>query len=72
MAALRHPNILGFIGVCAAPPCLVMEYCPRGSLYAVLREAKASPALAQQLDWPTRLRMASECSTRESGCVRSV
>eukprot|EP00958_Prasinococcus_capsulatus_P003901 scaffold358_cov290-Prasinococcus_capsulatus_cf.AAC.2 len=31
---LRHPNIVLFLGACRTPPnmCLVMEYCPRGSM----------------------------------------
>lgn len=32
MAALRHPNIVAFLGVCADPPAVVTEYCRRGSL----------------------------------------
>jgi hypothetical protein len=59
MAALRHPNILGFMGVVTAPPCLVLEYCHRGSLYDVLREARASPSgdVAHSMDWTRRLKM---------------
>jgi hypothetical protein len=59
MAALRHPNILGFMGVVTAPPCLVLEYCPRGSLYDVLREARESPSgdVAHSMDWTRRLQM---------------
>ncbi len=57
MAALRHPNVLSFIGLSIAPPCLVSEFCPRGSLYDTLREARGSPNLASQLTWVVRLRM---------------
>ncbi len=57
MAALRHPNIVGFLGVCPTPPCVVSEYCARGSLHDVLRGARNSPAKAAMLDWPRRLNM---------------
>lgn len=57
MAALRHPNILNFLGTCDTPPCLISEYCPRGSLYDTLQQARSTPAVAEQLGWSTRLRM---------------
>lgn len=59
MAALRHPNILSFLGLTLVPPCLVFEYCPRGSVYDILKEARTSPALQDKLDWRRRLRMVS-------------
>lgn len=27
MAALRHPNVVMFLGVCLEPPCMVAEVC---------------------------------------------
>lgn len=57
MAAMRHPNIVGFLGVCANPPCVATEYCGRGSLTDVLRGGRNSAAKAKQLDWPRRLNM---------------
>ena len=56
MAALRHPNVVGFLGVCTTPPCVATEYCGRGSLTDVLRGGRASPAKAKQLDWARRYR----------------
>lgn len=44
---LKHPNIVSFIGVCSKPPCycIVMEYCPEGTLYDYLsREEEIPPA----------------------------
>lgn len=35
-AALRHPNVVQFMGFCLSPPSMAAEYCPRGSLYSVL------------------------------------
>ena len=57
MAALRHPNTLTMLGLCTVPPCLVCEYCPRGSLYDILKEGRGSPQAAAKLDWTRRLRM---------------
>lgn len=57
MAALRHPNIMSFLGVCPSPPCVLSEFCSRGSLADVLRAARQSPQLAAKLDWPRRLSM---------------
>ncbi|GAB4821009.1 hypothetical protein N2152v2_008055 [Parachlorella kessleri] len=55
MCSLRHPNIVTFLGVCPFPPCVVTEYCSRGSLSDVLRSAKTSASLAAKLDWNRRL-----------------
>ncbi len=57
MASLRHPSIVAFMGVCPTPPCVLTEYCARGSLCDVIRAAKHSRAKAAQLDWPRRLNM---------------
>ena len=62
MAALRHPNVVGFLGVCLEPPCIVTEYCARGSLTDVLRGAKTSPQKASMLDWSKRLNMALDAA----------
>ncbi|EFN52529.1 hypothetical protein CHLNCDRAFT_36848 [Chlorella variabilis] len=57
MASLRHPNVVLFLGVCASPPAVVTEYCSRGSLLDVLRNAQCSDQAAQQLTWVRRLSM---------------
>ena len=62
MAALRHPNVVMFMGLCLEPPCIVTEFCARGSLYDVLKKARGSPAFAQQLDWSRRLSMALDAA----------
>ena len=54
MASLRHPNVVMYLGVCMDPPCVITEYCARGSLNDVLKRARYVPALAMQLDWPRR------------------
>ena len=64
MAALRHPNVVAFLGVCTAPPCVATEYCGRGSLTDVLRGGRASPAKAKQLDWARRLNMVGGCCSK--------
>lgn len=60
MATLRHPNIVSFLGVCALPPCVVTEFCARGSLDALLKLASRSRQLAEQLDWERRITMVSQ------------
>ncbi|XP_074651356.1 mitogen-activated protein kinase kinase kinase 13-A-like [Tubulanus polymorphus] len=49
---LNHPNIISFKGVCTQAPCycIIMEYCPYGQLYEVLRDGKEIPP-ALLLDW---------------------
>ncbi|XP_046902964.1 mitogen-activated protein kinase kinase kinase 13 [Hypomesus transpacificus] len=49
---LKHPNIIGFKGVCTQAPCfcILMEYCAQGQLYEVLRAGrKVTPSLL--VDW---------------------
>ena len=62
MAALRHPCIVSYIGACLDPPCLVMEYCQRGSVYGVLSGASQDAAAAACLTWPRLLRFAWDAS----------
>lgn len=40
LRALRHPNILQFLGSCSLPPniCLVTEYLPRGDLHKIIHD----------------------------------
>jgi hypothetical protein len=54
MAALRHPNVVMYLGVCLDPPMVLTEYCARGSLNDVLKRAFHSPTFASQLDWSRR------------------
>ena len=63
MASMRHPNIVGFMGLCVDPPCIITEYCERGSLTDVLRAGKRDAAAAAELTWPRRLGMALEAAT---------
>jgi hypothetical protein len=60
LAAIRHPNVLSFLGICTTPPALISEYCARGSLFDTLRQARLSPSFAKtELTWVVRLRMVS-------------
>eukprot|EP00164_Ancoracysta_twista_P002702 GFYU01003596.1.p1 GENE.GFYU01003596.1~~GFYU01003596.1.p1 ORF type:complete len:1677 (-),score=380.96 GFYU01003596.1:129-5090(-) len=36
MSKLRHPNVVLFIGFVSEPPCLVTEYCSRGTVYDLI------------------------------------
>jgi len=42
---LRHQNIVRFKGVCTQPPCycIIMEYCPAGTLYALIGRGEEIP-----------------------------
>ena len=62
MASLRHPNVVGFLGVCLEPPSIITEYCARGSLTDVLRGAKSSKQKENMLDWSKRLNMALDAA----------
>ena len=62
ISSLRHPNVVMFMGLCLQPPCIVTEFCARGSLFDVLRKARTSQGFAQQLDWSKRLSMALDAA----------
>ncbi|BDA45207.1 probable serine/threonine-protein kinase SIS8 at C-terminar half [Coccomyxa sp. Obi] len=62
MAVLRHPNIVMFLGACSSPPCMVTEFCARGSLLDILSRARENPAAAAELGWNRRLNMALEAA----------
>ena len=62
MGAVRHPNIVLFMGLCLNPVCIVTEFCARGSLSDVLRKAAANKTFAQQMDWVKRLTMAMDAA----------
>ncbi|KAA6419315.1 MAG: PAS domain-containing tyrosine kinase [Trebouxia sp. A1-2] len=62
MAAIRHPNVVMFMGLCLNPVCVVTEFCARGSLSDVIRKAASSAIFAQLLDWPKRLSMALDAA----------
>ena len=47
MSVLRHPNIVMFLGACSQPPCMVTEYCARGSLLDILTRARECPVCPQ-------------------------
>src|SRR5690349_5045493 len=52
MAHLRSPNIVQFYGYAIEPErCIVMEYCPNGSLFSVLHSN-------QPLEWSERTNIA--------------
>ncbi|GMH84843.1 hypothetical protein TrVE_jg1506 [Triparma verrucosa] len=49
---LHHPNIVALLGVCVKPLSLIMEFVPRGNLFALLGDSEVS------LDWLQRLKIA--------------
>lgn len=54
MEALRHPNIVMFLGACTKPPnfAIVLEYCARGSLWSTIQNLDIS------LSWEDRRKFA--------------
>eukprot|EP00884_Botryococcus_braunii_P000818 jgi/Botrbrau1/10737/Bobra.180_2s0007.1 len=58
LSSVSHPNIVRLKGICKEPPCLLTEWCSRGSLLDILKQAQSSTALREHLRWPLRLRMA--------------
>jgi serine/threonine protein kinase len=60
MATLQHPNVVHLLGFCISPPCMAVEYCPRGSLDDVLAQGLADSESAKRLTWIRRLRMAKD------------
>ncbi|KAK3578064.1 hypothetical protein CHS0354_032712 [Potamilus streckersoni] len=53
---LNHPNIISFKGVCTQAPCycIIMEYCPYGQLYEILRDGKNIPP-SLTLEWSKQI-----------------
>eukprot|EP00026_Physarum_polycephalum_P003425 Phypoly_transcript_03436.p1 GENE.Phypoly_transcript_03436~~Phypoly_transcript_03436.p1 ORF type:complete len:687 (+),score=66.03 Phypoly_transcript_03436:188-2248(+) len=62
MRALRHPNVIQFLGSCTVLPdiCICTEYMPRGSLYKILHDP------SQSLNWALIKKM---CVDAAKGCV---
>jgi len=54
MRRLRHPNVLQVLGVCLDPPCIVMEYLPKGSLFHLIHNPDVT------LEWPVIQKIAVE------------
>mmetsp|Transcript_4738 Transcript_4738/g.5133 ORF Transcript_4738/g.5133 Transcript_4738/m.5133 type:complete len:757 (+) Transcript_4738:39-2309(+) len=56
LSAIRHPNIVLFIGVSFVPRlCMVMEYCARGSLYHVMRDDGVEFTWARVVDFANQM-----------------
>merc|ERR1719410_3360454 len=53
---LNHPNIVLFKGVCVQSPvfCIVMEYCPHGTLFTMLRDGKDVPP-RKMVEWTKQI-----------------
>ena len=56
-AALRHPNIVNFVGACWSKElvCLVLEWAPRGTLHDLLK--------TPELHWEDPLLKMAQVST---------
>ncbi|KAL1117107.1 hypothetical protein AAG570_004435 [Ranatra chinensis] len=53
---LNHPNIVQFKGVCTQAPCycIIMEYCPYGPLYNLLKDGEEIPP-ARLVAWAKQI-----------------
>lgn len=61
MRALRHPNIVIFMGLVMDPVCLVTEYCHNGNLFDLLHdtiEDEQGEHYAVKIPWQRRVRIA--------------
>ena len=61
MRALRHPNIVLFMGLVMDPVCLVTEYCHNGNLFDLLHDTvddEDSENYAVKIPWQRRIRIA--------------
>lgn len=62
MRALRHPNIVIFMGLVMDPVCLVTEYCHNGNLFDLLHDTvdddENSENYAVKIPWQRRVRIA--------------
>jgi mitogen-activated protein kinase kinase kinase 13 len=54
---LNHPNIVKFKGVCTQSPCLsiVMEYCPYGPLFNLLKNQKKVVTTNRVVSWAKQI-----------------
>ena len=61
LQSVIHPNICRLLAISADGPqrCLVLELCPTGSLYGVLKKDRAAQKAADLiLGWPQRVQIA--------------
>ncbi|CAH1123108.1 unnamed protein product [Ceutorhynchus assimilis] len=54
---LNHPNIVKFQGVCTQEPCfcIVMEFCPYGSLFNLLKNQKNVVTINRVVTWAKQI-----------------
>ncbi|XP_076271858.1 mitogen-activated protein kinase kinase kinase 13 wallenda isoform X3 [Rhynchophorus ferrugineus] len=54
---LNHPNIVKFKGVCTQEPCfcIVMEFCPYGSLFNLLKNQKNVVTINRVITWAKQI-----------------
>ncbi|PRW61504.1 Serine threonine- kinase CTR1 [Chlorella sorokiniana] len=58
LASFRHPHVVAFYAICRVPPCIITEYCSRGSLAQLMADARQDASLAAELTWSRRLTVA--------------
>lgn len=58
-----HPNIISLTGICDYPPCIVTEWCSRGSLSEVITRARLDPGVSMQFTWKRRITIALDAAS---------
>jgi serine/threonine protein kinase len=48
---LRHPNVVQLMGICLTPPCVVLEFMARGTLYGILQNTTVELSLKLRLSF---------------------
>lgn len=62
-AALRHPNVVQFMGFSLDPPSMATEFCPRGSLYDVLYGPNPESEQSRKpISWLRRVAFAADAA----------
>jgi len=55
ISTLNHKNVVGFIGICVKPTCLVIEFMARGSAWDILHNKKRTEKLPYSLKYKIAL-----------------
>lgn len=64
MAALRHPNVVMFLGVCLQPPCMVAEVCIQQNPTETPKPYSVVLPDIHHLSIPCPYQVPQTCSTR--------
>ena len=64
MGCIQNPFIVELVGICVSPLKMVMECCPGGDLYTLLRRAReGDQSVIRKLGWDMRLAMIEDVAS---------